>query len=356
MPRKPNVLEQRAFPRAPTYTQIKAHLRHRQQHLSAELGNISVGGMLVWVDHPWAPGTILDFEFCLLDEVRPYIGRAEVMRVQKSARRLKDSYGLGLKFLSVNPKPIGLAEMARWATHMSEVALGEAVEAMRYAWGELHGNRPDERELGRPTAGFREPVLMLHGWLGTRGVLRFVEQRLKQAGFPVFSIDLGLLNVHDIPRSAQLVSDKVQRLSERFGLGRISAVGHSMGGLIALWGLKKLQLADHVRRLIAVGSPFKGTPWAWVGLGPFALFYRSLLEMTPNSSFLHDLNQGPLPANVEVHCIAARNDLLVTPASATLDGACNFLIDGGHASLITSRYATNKIVAILEGKDPFVPS
>jgi hypothetical protein len=57
-----------------------------------------------------------------------------------------------------------------------------------------------------------------------------------------------------------------------------------------------------------------------------------------------------------VHCIAARNDLLVTPASATLDGACNFLIDGGHASLITSRYATNKIVAILEGKDPFVPS
>jgi pimeloyl-ACP methyl ester carboxylesterase len=246
-----------------------------------------------------------------------------------------------------------LREFARLAVYMQALALDEVVAILRYAWGELHGNAVDVRELGKPVAGFREPVLLLHGWLGTRGVLRFLERRLKTAGFPVFSIDLGPLNVADIRRSGALVAEKVAALSARLGGRRITAVAHSMGGLIALWGLKRLGLGEHVRRLVTVGAPFRGTPVAVAGLPLFSPFYKSLLQMAPGSPFLRELNDGQLPADVEVVCFAARRDFFVAPQSATLEGARNFLIDGGHASLITSPDAIGKIIAVLENRDPF---
>jgi pimeloyl-ACP methyl ester carboxylesterase len=353
MANRSNILEKRAFPRAPTYTQIKAHLRHRQEHLVADVGNISVAGMLVWVANPWEVGSILDFEFCVLDDRRPYIGRAEVMRVQRAARRAANAYGMGLRFLTVRPKRLKFNEAARLALYMPGLALSETVAALRYAWGELHGNEIEARELGKPAAGFREPILLVHGWLGTRGVLAFLERRLKRAGYPVFSIDLGPLNVGDIERSSELVVEKVNRLSERLGFRRITALAHSMGGLIALWGVKKLNLGDHVRRLITVGSPFRGTPWGYAGLTLVGPLRRSLLQMAPGSEFLRELNAAPPAENVEIVCFAARHDALVAPQSATLDGARNILIDGGHASLITSPPAIDRIMAVLENRDPF---
>lgn len=350
--RRKSYLEKRAFPRVPAYTQIKAHLRHRSHHMTAELGDISSSGMLVWVKTPWEIGAICDFEFTLLDDVRPFVGRAEVMRLTEPGCKHEKCYGLGMRFLHIKAKPLGVAGLVRHAVRMQALTLEHAVGAMRYAWAELQGNLTP-REFGQPGAGFRQPVLLLHGWLGTRGVLHFLEARLKRAGFPVFSIDLGLLNIRDIEKSSEVVCAKVERMSHRMNSVRISAIGHSMGGLIGLWGLKRLNLAGFVDRFIAIGAPFQGSYLTLPGMAMFSPLVKTLRQMKPGSEFIRRLHDGPLPPDVEIHCLAARHDLFVRPESATLEGAHNVLIEGGHASLITSRYSLGKVVALLEGRDPF---
>jgi len=345
-------VERREFPRVQAYTKINVVLRHRNRYLIAKVGNISAGGLYVTSGDPLDVGSIVDFEFTLLDEVRPYVGRAEVVRLDCTNGGKRLNCQMGLKFLEIKSKPFNILGLTRQAAYLNEVTLDIALSAMRYAWAELQGNRTD-REFGAPGAGFRRPVLLVHGWLGTRGAMLLLEHRLKRDGFPVFSVDLGIPNVKDIRLSARQVCEKVERLNKRLGLEKIDILAHSMGGLISLWGLKHLELAQYVHRLVTIGTPFHGTLLAGVALPVFGLWGRSLWQMLPNSPLIKALHEGPLPADVPIHCLAARNDKLAPVNSATLDGAHNILVERGHASLVTSESVYKRIRSVLEGKDPF---
>lgn len=345
-------MERREFPRVPTVTKMSVQLHHRHRRLSADLGDISVGGMFLHVNERWETGDIVDFEIRLLDDIRPYIGRAEVLRIAPLNSNNRRRFGMALRFLDIRTKPLGPLGAARQLMRTQAIRFEQMVDVLRYAWGEVHGNEI-EREFGQPGVGFRQPVLLVQGWLGTRGVLRFMEMRLKRAGHPVFSVDLGALNVRDIRESSERIARKVADLSSRLGFKRITTMAHSMGGLIALWGVKKLDLARYVSRLIMIGAPCHGTRMSYAGLVLFPAFYKALAQMRPGSEFLRQLHEAPTPPDVDIYCFAARHDLFVTPQEATLEGANNILIEGGHASLITSKYAMSKILSVLEGRDPF---
>ena len=345
-------MERRRFPRIPVYTQIQATLRHRDIFLSATLGNISMSGLMVHTERSLEPGSIVDFEFRLLDEVRPFVGSAEVMWSTKNPKGEPNTYSLGLEIRQIRGKRLGLMDLGRQVAHMHETGLKMVLEAMRYAHAEMQGNLTN-RELGQVGAGFRRPLLLIHGWFGTRGALFLLERYLKKKGYPVFSINLGVPNIRNIEENAQLVCIKVARLVKRLHLNKIDVLGHSMGGLIGLWGCKKLDLHRHVEQLICVGTPFQGTKMAYVGMPLFGLVSQSLRQMTPNSSFLQRLHEGPLPANVAIYCFAARNDLVVPIDSAILDGAKNIMVAGSHASLVTSEKVFRQVLAVLEGRDPF---
>ena len=76
---------------------------------------------------------------------------------------------------------------------------------------------------------------------------------------------------------AKLVKKKIERLHRRYGLGRISIIGHSKGGLIGYYYIKKLGGAKRVRGLITLGTPHYGNPWALLG--------RSSLPQRSQSAF-----------------------------------------------------------------------
>jgi pimeloyl-ACP methyl ester carboxylesterase len=349
------VRERRRFPRVAVYTKLRALLRHERTYFVADVADLSAGGMGIMARDPLDIGALVEFEFTLLDDVRPYVGRAEVAWVKIGGGNDLCPCAIGLRFLSLGHKRLDLSSFTREVVHWNTVGLQAAVDALRYARSELQGNVTD-RELGQPGAGFRRPLLLIHGWLGTRGALGLVERRLKKAGFPVFSVDLGALNVREIEVSAKLVTDKVDHLVQRLGIDRIDVIGHSMGGLIGLYALKRLTLANHVRRFVAVGAPFHGTPVAFAGLPFFGWMSKSLWQMLPDSAFLQDLHRGALPSEVEIFCIVARNDLLAPVNRATLDGAHNILVAGTHAALVTTDRVFQQIRAILEGRDPFEPA
>lgn len=156
------------------------------------------------------------------------------------------------------------------------------------------------------------PVLLLHGWFSSRRTFDVLERRLRRDGYGVFSLDLGGLRGSSIGRGvddlADLVRAKIERIYARYpGLGKLTIVGHSKGGLIAAYYVKKLGGWRRTRAVVTLGTPHRGTPLAWLGL-PFALVARSLVQMAPGSSFLARLHDGAWPPQVRLASIWSRQD------------------------------------------------
>ena len=188
------------------------------------------------------------------------------------------------------------------------------------------------------------PVLLIHGFLGTRGSMFEIEQRLVRDGFNVVSFNLGLLNVRDIRTSALLIHRKVEAILKQSGLQRIDIIGHSMGGLIGLYYIKRLGGYEHVRRMVMLGTPARGTWAALAGVATLGLWSSSSWQLLPNSEFLSELHQGPLPNQVEFFTIAAERDWLCPPEATQLEGAHAITVPLGHSSLVVSEVVYRKVL------------
>ncbi len=199
--------------------------------------------------------------------------------------------------------------------------LRRRIERLRgYLDLDLRGNRVVRRS---DFASCHKPLLLLHGFLATRRTLEVLERRFRRDGYCVFSLNLGgiarTFNTRGIDELADLVRAKVERLYQRHpGLGPLTVVGHSKGGLIGAYYVKRLGGHRRVRTLVTLGTPHHGTPVAYAGL-PLGFLARSLWQITPVSPFLKRLHQGEWPAGVRLVSLYSRRDLL-TPYPAALLG------------------------------------
>jgi pimeloyl-ACP methyl ester carboxylesterase len=171
--------------------------------------------------------------------------------------------------------------------------------------------------------GHARPVLLLHGFFSTRRTLDVLEARLRRDGYGVFSLNLGGLrrafNTRGIDDLADYVRAKVERIYARHPtMGPLTIIGHSKGGLVATYYVKKLGGWRRARAVIMLGTPFQGTPVAWFGL-PVALLAPSLPQLLPGSSFLRRLHSGRWPPQVRLTSIWSRSDRLAIWPSAMLD-------------------------------------
>jgi len=198
------------------------------------------------------------------------------------------------------------------------------------------------------------PVLIIHGFLGTRGSMYMLERRLVEDGFVVVSFNLGTLNVRDIRRSAFLIHRKIERILAQTPSQRIDIIGHSMGGLIGLYYVKKLGGHARVRKLIMMGTPVRGTWVALMGVMTLGLWSTSSWQLLPRSRFLDELAQGPLPPGVEVHTIAAARDWVVPLPTTRIAGANATTVPLGHSSLVVSEEVYRRVVHTL--RPPHDPS
>ena len=213
----------------------------------------------------------------------------------------------------------------------------------------LHWPRFDREALptdGSPLAE-RPPVLVLHGFMGTRGAMYPLVQRLWRDGFTVFSESLGLLNTGDVRRSAATVAEEVERILERTGARAVDVVAHSMGGLIALYYVQQLGGAAHVRKIISMGTPYQGTWAGLVGVAALGGLARGTWQILPGSQLLAQLRQGGLPAGPRFYNIRARGDTLCPFEKSRLPGATEIVVPLGHASLVMSRAVYRRIRAAL---------
>ncbi len=157
------------------------------------------------------------------------------------------------------------------------------------------------------------PVLLLYGFMSTRRVFEVLERRLRRDGFGVWSINLGgfrdVFNTERIETLAQKVQHKVERMYTRFpAMGKLSIVGHSKGGLIGADYVKRFGGEKFVSNLITLGTPFNGSPTAYLGIVTHGFFTRSIWQLTPISPYLKQLRAVPFPPAVAVTSIYSSGD------------------------------------------------
>lgn len=167
------------------------------------------------------------------------------------------------------------------------------------------------------------PVLLLQGFLASRRSLQALERRLARDGFRVFSFELGGLagrfNTRRIDELARVVRDEVERIYARHpGMPTLTVIGHSKGGLVAAWWVKRLDGHERVRTVITLGTPHRGTPIAWAGI-PFGWLAPSVVQMRPGSAFLHRLHERAWPARVRLLSLYSRRDRIVPSHASIVD-------------------------------------
>jgi len=217
-----------------------------------------------------------------------------------------------------------------------EADISGAKHALSYLRHLARGNRIRRKAFFEAIDENHPPVLLLHGYLGTRGSMYILERRLNDDGICVFSFNLGSLNVRDIRTSAFLIHRKVESILAQTPVKKIDIIGHSMGGLIGLYYVKKLGGADRVRKLVMMGTPYRGTWAALLGVATMGLVSTSAWQLLPNSRFLRELDAGPLPPSVQFYTISAERDWVCPPRSTPVEGAESFTVPLGHSSLVMS--------------------
>ncbi len=236
-------------------------------------------------------------------------------------------------------------DLAERAERAAEELEAQARDAAASRGVSLFTGEADEpwRALGETERVPARTVLLVHGldepgpiWDDLAPVLA---ARGREAGFAVARFDYP--NDQPINVSTDLLVGALRDLRSR-GATRVDLVCHSMGGLMARDALTRdgddgyaglarghERLPD-VHRLILVGAPNAGSPWAKLrALGEIreqiARFLddpdhdaRGLLgylndglgeagdDLLPGSEFLTDLNARPAPTGVEVTVIAGR--------------------------------------------------
>jgi pimeloyl-ACP methyl ester carboxylesterase len=132
-----------------------------------------------------------------------------------------------------------------------------------------------EADLSKITAlvnAARRITLYIHGITGdTRGMVSSARQT--NPGDLLLTFDYESLNttVEEIARS---LKDRLAKVGLKAGHGKeLRVVAHSLGGIIARWLIEKEGGQQVINKLVILGSPSAGTPWAtiqqWatVGLG-----------------------------------------------------------------------------------------
>ena len=199
------------------------------------------------------------------------------------------------------------------------------------------------------------PVVLSHGFLGTRGTMIPLTQRFQADGRVVFSYHYGTFQLRSLRASAQQLVDQLARIERELGVTQVDLVGFSMGGLIALHAVKFLQAHRWVRRLALMGTPTSGTWVGLAGVGTVGMVSPSVWQVLPTSGFLRDLRDAPIPDGVRVCQISAGQDA-ICPLPELLKGVDKerdyTVMPGGHSSLVVARPFYAKLRAFLDEPEP----
>ena len=154
------------------------------------------------------------------------------------------------------------------------------------------------------------PVLVIHGFTTTNLSNLPIHYSLRKAGFRTYNVHLPGLNTQDIRHSSTLVAKRVKEIKQKHDCEKILLVGVSMGGIIGLHYLRKLNGHKHIEKFVALGSPFHGVEFAkFLEYFP-ALDDHAISQMASDSDLIKEITEGEFE-QVNITSIGAVGDTMV---------------------------------------------
>lgn len=192
----------------------------------------------------------------------------------------------------------------------------------------------------------RLPVLIANGFAPFPIPLHVVRDRFRALGHRTHVVPFRLSDMRDVRAFAEHICREHRKLRLSANVPRVNVLGFSMGGVAALYAIKRMGLAPDVATFAGLGSPFRGAAASWFAL-PSGLFSRTGMQLLPDSSFLQELHTDPLPAGPRYLSVAGTSDLICPPETARLDGAEQYELPLGHAEFIIDQAVVDLIAPLL---------
>jgi len=188
------------------------------------------------------------------------------------------------------------------------------------------------------------PVLLVHGFGGTKSSWYFVARALAAKGLTVDAITYTPFGT-SVERLADRLAVEVELMLSQTGADKVHLIGHSLGGVVIAQAIASGRLAGKVDTIVTLAAPFGGSPWAH--LLPFGTIARALRGGSP---LLRRLASTPVPEGVRWLAITATLDVVV-PGARSVPGQAEVetvTIGGvGHLGMLLSPPVVGIIVAAL---------
>jgi pimeloyl-ACP methyl ester carboxylesterase len=193
------------------------------------------------------------------------------------------------------------------------------------------------------------PALFVPGYASPAFYSRVFRNRLEDANIEVYTLKLPRLATGDIKLSAEVLAERVEELKRELRVKKLNLIGHSLGGIIIRYYLKRMDGWKNVKRAVYMATPHHGVP-----LARLVFFTKAGRQLLPGSDFLNEVQDDPSTCR-KARCLSVYSvfDPISQPAeSCHLDCAYNKKVyfPVGHMGLLLSERAVEWIAGFLEGR------
>lgn len=230
----------------------------------------------------------------------------------------------------------------------------------------------------------RNPVVVLHGLFVNRNLdLNFFEMWLRPQGYCTYGLTYGeyrefppVGGLKPVSQSSQEIVDLINEVLDKTGAKKVDLVGHSEGGLQALYVAKVRMMSAKIDKIVGIAPLTHGTDLSKLLEIADALQLRTVVDgvleivgcafctgISPGGDAVRDLNKGPIvqPGN-NVTIIASKYDTVVTPAGEAsfieepgvynvfTQDVCKYDV-AGHISMAIDRNVFSMVLNALQGEN-----
>lgn len=202
----------------------------------------------------------------------------------------------------------------------------------------FHRN-PPKHYLGY-VAEDKNPVILLPGIANKWGFIKNLGDKISLVGHPVYIVPKLGYNLHDIPKSAKIVTE----LIEENNLKNVIVVGHSKGGLIGKYLLIYNNKDNRIKGVVAIASPFSGSKL--LNLVP----HKAYSELHKDSNLMKNLMAHKEVNGDIISIFPVFDNLILSSEGSYLEGAENVEVKGikGHHKIIFDKKITELVFTAIE--------